>query len=313
MNAITLRSLSKSYGATRALDGLDLDVGQGTICGVVGPNGAGKTTAFGIIAGLIRADQGTLDLLGDGPFDARRHRGRITLLPQDCALNPHLSVRELLRYFGALQGLPLREARVETDRVLELVGMGERGAMRITQLSHGMRRRIQIAQALLGNPELILLDEPTAGLDPELVVRIRDVIVDAGRDATVVISSHILSEVEAMCDTVVFMAGGRAVESGALADITGATAMSRLVLETPPPLAELEALGLPCTFAWEEPNLVVTRPEALSPAELHERLLPVLLAAGVGINEIQLGRSLEDSYLAHIGGQPAQPAPPISQ
>ena len=299
-NAVTLRGVSKHYGGTRALEGLDLDVPEGTICGVVGPNGAGKTTTFGVIAGLIRADAGTIDLLGGGPFHPRRHAGRITLLPQDCALNPHLSVAQLLHYYGQLQGLDRSTARHEVDRVLDLVELRERASSRITQLSHGMRRRVQVAQALLGSPELVLLDEPTSGLDPELVVRMRAVFQGQGRQSTVVLSSHILSELEATCDHVIFMGEGRAVQSGPVSEITGVREIMRIRLDRAPPLEALQALEVGNEFRWDGEALLIELRNGIGPEEINRHVLPLLLDAGVGILDIQLGRSLEDSYLASI-------------
>jgi len=176
--ALSLRGVDKAYGKTTALRGLDLDVPAGALVGLIGPNGAGKTTAFGIVGGTVRPDAGRIDVLGAGPFDPAQHAGRVGLLPQDSELNPHTPVRDLLRFFGRLQGLGRRQAEVEADRVPTLVELRERAGSKIRQLSHGMRRRVAVAQALLGSPELVLLDEPTSGLDPDLVV----VRVPAGSD-----------------------------------------------------------------------------------------------------------------------------------
>ena len=131
--AVKLSGVCKLYGSIRALDGLDVTVPTGAVCGLVGPNGAGKTTALGVMAGLIRANAGSIDLLGDGPFKASRHAGRVTTLPQDCLLNAHAPVAALLRYYGRLQGLTRSAATREADRVLEVVDLTDRRNARIGQ------------------------------------------------------------------------------------------------------------------------------------------------------------------------------------
>ncbi len=296
--AIELKAIRKRYGSTVALDGLDLSIPRGVVGGVVGPNGAGKTTAFGVIAGLIRPQSGTVNLLGDGPFDARRHAGRITILPQDSALNPDVTVRGLLQHLARLQGADQGRAAAEVARVVDQVGLGDRLHSRIRELSHGMRRRVAVAQCLLGNPEVVLLDEPTAGLDPELVVRMRHVFREQGKRSTLLISSHMLSELEATCDHIVMMERGKVVEAGAAATIRGVESVVRLTLTVEPPLDRLQAALPSATVTWEGSTLVVETAEATSPAAINSVVLPILLEVGVGIEAIDAGRSLEESYMA---------------
>lgn len=286
MSAVRLGGLRKRYGKTRALDGLDLEIPKGVICGMVGPNGAGKTTTFGIIGGLIRPDEGEVDVLGRGPFEASVHRGRITLLPQDCELPPATPVAKALTFYARLQGLTRHQADGEVSRVLDAVNLQDRAGSRIAQLSHGMRRRVQVAQALLGSPELVLLDEPTSGLDPEQTARMRDVFLAERGRRTLVVSSHILSELEAVCDMVAVMQAGRCVRFGSLAELTERKGEVRIrVRGETPPIEGAERDG-----EW----LVVRGEE---PAALNARVLPLLLAAEVDILEVRQGRSLESSYL----------------
>jgi len=296
--AVKLSGIRKFYGSTRALDDLHVSVPAGVVCGLVGPNGAGKTTALGVMAGLIRADAGTIDLLGDGPFQARRHGGRITTLPQDCLLNAHAPVDTLLTYYGRLQGLSRHEAAKETDRVLDLVSLTDRRRARIGQLSHGMRRRVALAQALLGTPELVLLDEPTSGLDPHLVVQMRNVFLQQAKKSTVIISSHILGELGAMCDHIVIMEAGRCVRSGALDEVAGAGTLARLQLDRPPPLDTLKSAAPALSLHWDGSTLSVQAPRSWSPAQINAALLPVLLDAKIGIIDVQIGQSLEETYMA---------------
>ncbi|RME28761.1 MAG: ABC transporter ATP-binding protein [Deltaproteobacteria bacterium] len=309
--ALRIRGLRRRYGATVALDGLDLDVPRGVICGLVGPNGAGKTTTMGIVAGLIRPDAGTVDVLGEGPFDPTRHAGRVGLLPQDCAMPASLPVGEVLAYYGRLQGLSTSMARRAADRLLDEVDLADRAGQRIGQLSHGMRRRVAVAQALIGDPELVLLDEPTSGLDPHLVVRMRALLRTRRGRCTIVVSSHILAELEATCDHVIFMERGRCTAAGSMAELTGRSRQVIVELEpgldAPALVPSLQGAGLRAQV--DGTRLVVTGPTGEGTAALNARLLPVLLAAGAPIVEVQAGRSLEATWMASRADPPPGPKP----
>jgi len=296
--ALTLRDLHKRYGKVHALNRLTLEIPQGVICGLVGPNGAGKTTAYGVISGCIRPDSGTVDILGDGPFSVNKHRGRLSLLPQDCALNPHVPVRNLLIHFARLQGLGARDANQDADRVLDLVSLTDKATQKIRALSHGMRRRLAVAQALLGQPELVLLDEPTSGLDPEQVVRLRDVFSAQRGKRTLVISSHILSELEACCDHVVVMEAGKCVQHGPMDQITQRGAQITISLSDPPPMDTL-ALAMPeVSFQCIDNMLTAIAPATVTGAELTRGILPVLLESKVDVLEIRRGTSLEEAFMS---------------
>ncbi|MEQ9321292.1 MAG: ABC transporter ATP-binding protein, partial [Polyangiaceae bacterium] len=172
--ALVAKGLRKQYGRVTALDGLDIEVPEGVICGFIGPNGAGKTTTFGVIGGLIFADQGQVDILGKGPLKPGALQREFSMLPQDCELVPQVPVLAYLTYLARLTGMTAAEARKTAEQRLDEVALKERANDTIKQLSHGMRRRVSVAQALLGDPKLVLLDEPTSGLDPELVIRMRE-------------------------------------------------------------------------------------------------------------------------------------------
>ncbi|NOY28405.1 MAG: ABC transporter ATP-binding protein [Oligoflexia bacterium] len=296
--ALSVAGLRRRFGSTVALDGLDFTVPTGALCGLVGPNGAGKSTAFGIIAGLVQADAGTVDVLGEGAFDPRRHAGRVSILPQDCALPADLPVGALLTWYGRLQGLGPAAARRAVAQVLDDVALSDRADQRIKQLSHGMRRRVAVAQALLGNPELVLLDEPTSGLDPDLVVRMRSVLQRRAGDATLVVSSHVLAELEATCDHVIFMEAGRAVAQGPMSEITGRAQQVVISLCQPaaPFAAAVEATGL--VVGVDGLTLTVQGPAELGSAGINARVLPVLLEAGAGVESVSAGLSLEASWMA---------------
>ncbi len=292
--ALRTRGLVKRFGREVALAGLDLEVPAGTICGLIGPNGAGKTTAFGAIAGLIRLDAGQVELFEQGPFEPLRHAGRLGMLPQDCEFSRDTTVRGLLVYYARLAGLDTSAARRAAHEILVDIDLAERSEARVQQLSHGMRRRLQVGQALLGSPELILLDEPMSGLDPELVVRMRQLLLARRDRCTLLISSHNLQELESICDHVAFMDSGRCTHQGPLAELTNRGLCMRYKLEAS---IELDPSVLPLPFVWDGTTLVVEgRPDQL-PADVNRQALPGLLEAGARIVEVRSGRSLETAYL----------------
>jgi ABC-2 type transport system ATP-binding protein len=296
--ALELKGVTKRYGKRIALDRLELSIPRGVVSGMIGPNGAGKTTAFSIIGGFLAPDEGTVSILGGGAFDPMRHSGRVTLLPQDCELNPHTPVVELLAFFARLQGMGAAAARKDAERVLDMVSLLDRKGSRIRQLSHGMRRRVAVAQAFLGDPELVLLDEPTNGLDPELVVAMRDLFRQQSGRRTLVVSSHNLAELEAACDHVVFLEQGRCVKEGTIAEVTRRGAMIRVTLGAridPPPLAGAR-------MEWDGDVLVVSSDDG-DVAALNARLLPLLVSSGARILEVRRGQSLEAVYMSGRAGR----------
>lgn len=298
MNAVVLSRVHKRYGASVALDGLSLEIPAGTICGLVGPNGAGKTTTMGLLAGLLRAQSGQVDILGQGPFDARRHAGQVSLMPQDCTPSPHLPLVEILHFYARLQGVPRENVAAEVELRLHQVQLTDRARSRFDQLSHGMRRRFSIAQALLGSPALVMLDEPTSGLDPELVVHMRELLAAQRGKSTLLLSSHVLSELESLCDYVVFIDRGRCVQQGTMGQVTARQKSVRYTLSTEPDMAQLQLALQACRLDWRPPVLTVTAP-ASQPIEDTNRLcLTALLQSGAGIVGVNAGQTLEETYMA---------------
>lgn len=304
--AIEWRGVRKRFGRTQALDGLDLAVPEGSICGLVGSNGAGKTTAMAIVAGLTRPDAGETRLFGEGPFDPERHAGRLSLLPQDSELPREARPMDLLTFYAALQGLDTRTARSQAARMLEMVHLTDRARSAVKTLSHGMRKRIMIAQCFLGAPEAILLDEPLSGLDPREVARIRDFIRSERRRRTILISSHNLHEIELLCDHVAFVEKGRTVRVDTLDAITGRRGVLVFDLDRDPPPGLLRdaAPGLAFESAGEPPRLTCRYDASTrSAAEVNALLLPALLSAGVGVLEVRQGERLESEYLRQSDGK----------
>jgi len=295
--ALELKGLVKVYGRNRALDGLDLRVPRGSIFGLVGRNGAGKTTAMATALGLLHADGGEISLLGAGPFSPAKHAGRVSLLPQDSRFPPHARVEELLRFYGRVQGIAPEALGPMIDELLDWVHLQDRRRSPVRTLSHGMNRRLSIAQAFLGAPELVLLDEPLNGLDPKEAARIRELICRRRGRQAIVVSSHNLSDIQAMCDHVAFVDKGRLVRQDTLDGITRRAHRITYRLSGPPPPVLLLAAGLP-DVGWETAagSLTATVPESLTIEAVNAAALRVLLDAGVGVLEIQRGSDLESEF-----------------
>jgi ABC-2 type transport system ATP-binding protein len=223
-NIITATGLRKSFGPTRALDGLDLEVRPGEVHGFLGPNGSGKTTTIRVLLGLLRADGGTVRMLGGDPWnDATTLHRRLAYVPGDVTLWPNLSGGEVIDLMGRLRGGLDKRRR---DELLERFDLDPRKKGRA--YSKGNRQKVGLIAALASDVELLLLDEPTSGLDPLMEEVFRQVIEgEQARDGrTVLLSSHILSEVEALCDRVSIIRNGRTVETGSLAELRHLTRTS---------------------------------------------------------------------------------------
>ncbi len=198
----------KLYEKIKILKGVSFEVTASSVYGFVGPNGAGKSTTIKIIIDLLRADEGKVLFFGKSNRD-RSVRSKIGFVPEEPNLYDHLSGLEFLLFSGALAGVPKKERREEALHLLEQVGLTHAGKQRLRTYSKGMKQRLVIAQALLGDPELIIMDEPLSGLDPVGRMEIKDLIASLGKQGkTVFFSSHILSDVESICDEVAVIMGG---------------------------------------------------------------------------------------------------------
>jgi ABC-type multidrug transport system ATPase subunit len=223
---ITMHELTKVYrGNVQALRGIDLDIGQGMF-GLLGPNGAGKTTLMRILAGILRPTSGTLTIGGqDGTTERGRTAVKRTLgyLPQELGMYPDLSAREFLDYIAILKGLDDRQARQRrVGDLLETVGLTDVASRRLKTFSGGMKRRVGIAQALLNDPRLLIVDEPTAGLDPEERIRFRNLLSELGGNRTVLLSTHIVEDVAQTCQRLAVLTDGRLIFRGTITDLVRA-------------------------------------------------------------------------------------------
>ncbi len=302
MNAYAVQTtdLVKAYGTRLALNEFSLAVPTGCILGLVGPNGAGKTTWMMTVAGFLRPQSGRIDLLGEGPFDADVHAGRFAILPQDSELPPAGRPLELLTHFGRLQGLRKEEARRSARRLLETLHLGDRLASPIRTLSHGMRKRVMLAQCFIGYPEVVLLDEPLNGLDPREAAHARAFIASCKSKQTIVVSSHDLHDIEQVCTHVAYIEQGRVVRFGAVRELTRKDALLRFSLTgTPPDLEALRRVSPGCELRYDEARRELACAfdgNALPPESINAQLLPALLAQ-TGLLSIERGDSLEKVYL----------------
>jgi len=207
---IRVEELTKDYGARRAIDSLTFHAEKGEILGFLGPNGAGKTTTMRILTGYMPPSAGKAKIAGFDIIDqALEVRRRVGYLPETVPLYPDMSVFEYLKFMADLRHLPEAEERVED--VLERVHMEDRADGYIANLSKGMRQRVGLAQALLHNPDVLILDEPTIGLDPAQIIEVRNLIRELGREHTILLSTHILSEAQQVCNRVIILNRGRIV------------------------------------------------------------------------------------------------------
>jgi ABC-2 type transport system ATP-binding protein len=263
--AIRVSGLRKRYGAVAAVDGVDFEIRRGEVFALLGPNGAGKTTTVEILEGYRHRDGGTVEVLGTDPQHAgRAWRARIGIVLQLTSEGPELTVREMVRHFAAFYPRPR-----DPDEVIDLVGLTGKARSRVRQLSGGQVRRLDVALGIVGDPELLFLDEPTTGFDPEARRRFWRLIEElSGSGTTILLTTHYLDEAEALAGRVAVISGGRIRATGTPADIGGrATAAATVtwqdadgpgMLRTDEPtrvVAELAA-----RFGGEVPGLAVSRP-----------------------------------------------------
>lgn len=289
------RDLVKSYGATRAVDGLDLRVPRGSVFGLLGQNGAGKSTTLRCLLGLVKPSAGKVLLLGEAmPTRRLSVLSRVGALIEGPAFYPYLSGARNLLLLGRL-ARPAGVDEAAVRRALERVGLADRGGDPYRGYSTGMRQRLGIAAAILHDPELVVLDEPMSGLDPPAVVRIRQLIAELRAEGkTVLLSSHMLHEVELACDEVAIIEGGRVVAAGSVAELLHPEA-ARVEVDTTESERALElARALPQVSRAElRPGGIVVE----LPAEESAQLNRALVGGGVPVSALRpRAKTLEELY-----------------
>jgi ABC-2 type transport system ATP-binding protein len=218
--SIKVEKLSKNYGSQIAVDQLSFEVKQGEIVGFLGPNGAGKSTTMKILTGYIEATAGTFEINGlRMDTNELAIKQSIGYLPENNPLYLEMYVKEFLNFIGELYGLSGKFLKQRTIEVIELVGLNNEQNKKVKELSKGYRQRVGLAQALIHDPKVLILDEPTTGLDPNQLAEIRQVVKAAGKNKAVLFSTHIMQEVEAICDRVIIIKKGKIVAEGTLEEI----------------------------------------------------------------------------------------------
>ncbi|MFH1375828.1 MAG: ATP-binding cassette domain-containing protein [Patescibacteria group bacterium] len=234
---IEVKDLHKSYGEVRALRGISFNVDQSEVLGLLGPNGAGKTTAMRVITGFLKPTAGevVIDHL-NVQESTEAIQQKIGYLPENTPLYPDLSVREHLEFSAKVHGITKAEMEQAIRKVTETCGLAEKLPFNVSELSKGYRQRLGLSQALIHDPEILILDEPTSGLDPNQIIEIRDLIKSLGRAKTVILSTHIMQEVEATCSRVIVINEGEIVASGTPAELAqgeGASHVTRVIVKGP--------------------------------------------------------------------------------
>ena len=314
--AIETRALAKRFGPVQAVAGIDLKVETGTVFGFLGPNGAGKTTTIRMLVGLLWPTSGDVMVLGErvrpGSIDLR-HVGALVERP---AFYPYLSATDNLRLFAAAHGVTGREARARIGPALERTGLASVASRKVGGFSTGMRQRLGLALALLHSPRLVILDEPTNGLDPAGVVEVRAILGSlASNGTTVFLSSHVLSEVEQLCDHVAFLRQGRIVADGSTAALLDGPSdfIVRFdsSLERDAALRVFSERGVATRPAESDP---LTSALVVGASSEGSRLARMLGEAGLYPAELTLRRAtLEAVFLELTGDQPSAPTAVVQE
>jgi len=295
--AIRLEGIRKQYGAKVAVDDFDLSVPRSTICGLLGPNGAGKTTTIRIMLDIIGADHGSVQLLGQRPTPEARDR--IGYLPEERGLYPKMKVLELLEFLGELKGTPRRVGRERACRWLERLELAEWGDKKVQDLSRGMQQKVQFIGTVLHEPELLILDEPFAGLDPLNVDLLKEIVVEQKhRGATVMFSTHNMEQAERLCERVVMIKDARKVLDGPLAEIKREAWLAgqrRVLLAMEGGDGLLGDRSLVAAVEDRGVCLAVSLQEGVEP----QQLLEAAVAAGAVVRQFQVSEpSLHEIFVA---------------
>ncbi|WP_299789143.1 ABC transporter ATP-binding protein [uncultured Shewanella sp.] len=299
MSLIKCDSLSKSYGSKLALDSVSIELKAGAPVALVGPNGAGKTTLFSLLCGYLLPSAGSVTIMGEKPGSTKL-LGQVASLPQDATLDPNLSLLTQFTLFGTLQGLSTKQAKAESLRVLSLVDLADVAHQKPHSLSHGMSKRASIAQALIGSPKLVLLDEPTAGLDPANAKVIRELVRSLSGNITFVISSHNLDELEKLCDQVLYLDMGKLGQSVSIQEnmTDEYLTISMLECEQEQFIAAVEALKGIKSVTRKQENEFSIHYSAEAIRDLEVQLFTLLSQNGWKYRALLKGRTLEDTLFS---------------
>ncbi len=300
-NAIEIRGLTKTYGGGRhspekqALKGVDLDIPQGSVFGLLGPNGAGKSTLINILAGLVIKTSGRVTIWGfDQDRNPRQSRASIGVMPQELNLDPFFTPRGALEVQAGLYGVPRRERR--SDEILRLIGLEDKAEAYARTLSGGMRRRLLLGKALVHHPHILVLDEPTAGVDIELRQMLWENVRQLNAQGmTIILTTHYLEEAEEMCDEIAIINLGEVVARDSTANLLGRLDAKTMIIQPDKPVVTLPAGEGLTVVQRSDGALVITYKSAATTAEA---VLAAVHAAGITIRDVKTEQAdLQDVFL----------------
>jgi len=296
---ISVQNLTKIYGTQKAIDGVSFDIEPGEIVGFLGPNGAGKTTTMKIITCFLSPDSGRVEIDDLNIFDhSLQIRAKIGYLPENNPLYLDMYVHEFLRYMGRLNKIPKKDLQKRVDEVVEMTGLTREQHKKIGALSKGYRQRVGLSQALIHDPEILILDEPTTGLDPNQIVEIRNLIREISKEKTIIFSTHILPEVEAIADRVIIINRGTVVADKQLKELQADSnqMVLRVAFEKPdfdfqPVLVGQEGVEV---VSSNNREFMVSSPQGV---DLRPQIMEASLTAGNPIDLLQKDqRTLEEIF-----------------
>lgn len=302
---IRVEDLEKSYGSLRAVDGISFEVSEGELFGFLGPNGAGKTTTLSMVSGLLKPDRGRVSIaeidVWTSPKPAKKILG---LVPQDLALYEELSARENLMFWGSLFDLPRAQLKANIDLWLDRVGLKDRAKEAVSKFSGGMKRRLNLAIGLVHNPKVVLLDEPTVGIDPQARNKILDIIRQIAKEGTTILfTTHHLEEAEALCDRIAIMDHGKILDTGSVDELAKVAGDGDIVTVNGP----FTAAEFRSVLEGEKVNILSVAEHAgtvsLNPDEMKTAaLLQKLGEGGIEIRDVSIQKpSLESVFLKLTG------------
>jgi ABC-2 type transport system ATP-binding protein len=301
--AVRLTKVTKKFGPKVAVDDVTLKIKSGSVYGLIGPNGAGKTTTFSMLAGYLQPTNGEVEVLGFDPSNVDELRSRLGVLPQDALLPASDKVGEFLLHMARLQNIPREKAESQVREVLAEIDGRDWWNLKCGALSHGMAKRVALAQALLGEPDVVLLDEPTAGLDPKVAYEVRQLIKSRRGRCTLIVSSHNLQELEEICDAAAILDRGKVVAAGTIAELTASSEEIHIKLAggPPVPIEKIRELQIVKRVELDDDRreLIVyfERGQGVDAESVIGATLWVLLNHQVRISGVTKGRGLEQRVM----------------
>ena len=301
MHAINIKGLKKTYNGTKALEGINIDIAEGEFFGLLGPNGAGKTTTINILTGLVRKDEGeTLIFNRDTVNDYRFTRKQVGIAAQEFTQDWFFPLDKLLLFQAGYYGINKKDATGLVESLIERLGLQDKRNARIRQLSGGMKRRFQIAKALVHDPKILILDEPTAGVDVELRHELWDYFSDLHKEGkTILLTTHYIEEAELLCDKVAIIDSGKVISKGSPKELIGKDSVSGITVFLSDVFDDSEKVLDNFTYNKEDKRLHFTTQD---PENDMPKIIKILSASGAHIQRIETDKaSLEDVFLNLTG------------